>query len=334
MKATDLEHFSFASFSGVQAEKVRVAAFCLLFLAMIFLPVSAGFGLLAGIGFSVLLGNPFPEASHLWAQRFLRWSVVGLGAGIQLSVLWKLGIQGSALTVISVGFTLALGLWLGHRSSLSHELSLLLAAGTAICGGSAIAALGSVMNPRRENLSAALATVFLLNAIALFAFPPLGRFLQFDQQQFGLWSALAIHDTSSVVGAGLQYGKEALEVATTVKLTRALWILPLAVGVSLMRPKGDGQSGGRQVPVPFFILGFLGIAAFFSFFPGLTALSHGINVGAHHLLTGAIFLIGACLSRKALRETGPRPLMVGLGLWLVVAVVSAVAINLGWIGLH
>ena len=315
-----------------RGEIVRVVVFGCLFIAAIVLPMSPGFGLLLGIGFSIMVGNPFPERSSVWAQRILGWSVVGLGAGIQIGVILKLGMQSAGLTILSVGLTLAIGIWIGRISSLSKEISVLLAAGTAICGASAIAALGAVMKPKREDLSAAMAAIFLLNAVALFIFPAIGQFLQFDQQQFGLWAALAIHDTSSVVGAGMEYGEEALEVATTVKLIRVLWILPLTIGVSLAFQKEDAAKE-RKLPIPFFVFGFLGVATFFTLFPGLSVVASGVKTGAYSLLTGAIFLVGTCLSKSALREIGFRPLLVSFGLWVIVAVVSAVALKFGWIGL-
>lgn len=306
--------------------------------ACLALPVSPAAGLLAGVVIALVFGNPV----HGWTSRgagvLLKIAIVTLGAGMNLGVVWRTGADGFGYTLAGLILTLSLGLWLGRRAGLSRDLSLLLATGTAICGGSAIAAMSGAIRPRAHDATVALAVVFLLNAVALFAFPPVGRALGFSPEQFGLWAALAIHDTSSVAGAAAAYGGTALSVAVTVKLARALWIVPVTAGASLWKGQtGEGNNRGfraRCLVPPGFILGYLAMAALFTWMP-FDGLSRALPVFggiAHRGMTAALFLIGAGLSRDALRQTGLRPLGVAAALWVVVSIVSAAGLRMGWIG--
>jgi len=196
---------------------------------------SPSLALATGILFALTLGNPIPSASSKASKVLLQWSVVGLGFGMNLPSVWEAGKMGFGFTVVTVFGVLFLGIWIGRLLRIESQISILVSAGTSICGGSAIAAVGAVLEADAAAMSIALCTVFILNAVALFVFPPLGHFFGMDQNQFGLWSAVAIHDTSSVVGAAAKYGMQALSVATTVKLVRTLWIVPIALVLSLMK---------------------------------------------------------------------------------------------------
>jgi uncharacterized integral membrane protein (TIGR00698 family) len=226
------------------------------------------------------------------------------------------------------------GLLLGRFLKVDRDAGLLISVGTAICGGSAIAAAAPVLRARPHQVSVALATVFLLNGVALVLFPPIGHLAGLGQNAFGLWAALAIHDTSSVVGAGLAYGPRALAVATTVKLARALWIVPMTLALGYMvarRQKQTGEAAGESGPVkkPWFIGGFLLMAALVTWVPGLQRPGHFVALGAHHVLVLTLFLIGAGLSREALRTVGFRPFIQGLALWLIVASLGLGAVRMG-----
>jgi uncharacterized integral membrane protein (TIGR00698 family) len=278
--------------------------------------------LAAGLAFALTLGNPLAALSQRAAKALLQASVVGLGFGMNLATVWDAGRTGFAFTLATIAGTLLLGTLLGRLLRVESQTSLLVSSGTAICGGSAIAAVGGVIEASPESMSVALATVFILNSIALFVFPPLGHALGMTQRQFGLWAAIAIHDTSSVVGAAARYGDEALRLATTVKLARALWIFPLALGLAAQRRKP-----GAKVRFPWFILWFVVAAGVRTVFPqpvaAYDALRHAATLG----LTLTLFLIGAGLTRPALRAVGPRPLVQGVLLWLAISLASLVAVE-------
>jgi len=257
----------------------------------------------------------------------LAWSVVGLGAGMNLGTVLKAGSRGIVITFFSILATLALGLAAARFLKVRGKAGLLVSAGTAICGGSAIAALAPAIAAEEEDTGVALVTVFLLNAVALIIFPPIGHALGLGQHAFGLWSALAIHDTSSVVGAGLAYGPQALEVGTTVKLARALWIVPLTFAAAALT-KRDGKTPRRH---PWFILGFIAAAAVCTWVPGLQKAGRSISLLAHRGMSLALFGIGAGISLTGLKRVGPRPLVMGTMLWLVVLSASLLIIRLGWI---
>jgi len=301
--------------------------------------VSAAVALVAGAVIALTLGNPVHALTHRWTHRLLPLAVVGLGAEMNLGTVARVGLHGLGYTAISLTFVMAAGMLLGRLLKVDRDAGLLISIGTAICGGSAIAAAAPVLRARPHQVSVALATVFLLNGVALVLFPPIGHLAGLSQNAFGLWAALAIHDTSSVVGAGLAYGPRALAVATTVKLARALWIVPMTLGLGYwvaQRQKqagadGSGMAAEEAGPVkkPWFIGGFLLVAALVTWVPGLQHAGHLVAMGAHHVLVLTLFLIGAGLSREALRTVGFRPLIQGLVLWLIVASLGLGAVRIG-----
>jgi uncharacterized integral membrane protein (TIGR00698 family) len=278
--------------------------------------------LLAGIATALVARQPPAPVVKTWTPRALQAGVVALGAGMDLERVLRVGASGLGLTCVSLALTLGLAHLLGRRLGVERDTSLLLGVGTAICGGSAIASVGSVIRPRPHELSVSLAIVFLLNAAALLLFPPLGHALGMSQEAFGRWAALAIHDTSSVAGAGLAYGREALDVATTTKLARALWIAPVTVGVALVRARGSGE-GLRSVKWPWFIGLFLAVAALFSSVPALAPLASPVVAAGRGLLVLALYFVGLGLSRDALRQVGWRPLAQGVLTWAGVSAASA-----------
>ncbi|WP_281184551.1 YeiH family protein [Trichlorobacter lovleyi] len=299
--------------------------FWLLLLACCVPMVSAPMALTAGLVFGLVIGNPWKNSTSTWSRRLLQASVVGLGFGINLPMILQTGKDAFLYTAISISFTMLAGWLLGRLFKTPQRTSTLISFGTAICGGSAIAAMAPVIKAEGEETGVALATVFTLNSIALILFPPLGHLLGMGQQQFGLWSALAIHDTSSVVGAAAAYGGLALAIGTTVKLTRALWIMPSAL-LAAWFTKSEGKAS-----FPLFIIGFIAAAAIKTTLPQFEQLWHPLNSIARQSLVVTLFLIGSGLTRELLAKTGIKPLAQGITLWIVVSVTSAVAILLGWI---
>lgn len=281
----------------------------------------AWLALLGGIIVAIVADRPPADFVKRWTPRTLQAGVVALGAGMDLQRVLKVGAEGLGLTALSLAFTLALALALGRWLAVERDTSLLLGTGTAICGGSAIASVASVIKPQAHELSVSLAIVFLLNAFALVVFPPIGHAMNLSQESFGLWAAIAIHDTSSVVGAGLAYGERALDIATTTKLARALWIVPVTVGVSLWRSHESG-SGLRSIKWPWFIAAFVALAALFSAVPALEPLRSPIVTVGRRLLVLALFFVGLGLSRTAMRQVGWRPMAQGLLTWLGVTIAA------------
>lgn len=281
--------------------------------------------LFLGLAYALLIGQGYPSFNKTMSKKFLQYSVVGLGFGMNLYESLASGREGMLFTVVSVAGTLLIGMLIGRRLlKVDKETSYLISSGTAICGGSAIAAVGPVIKAKPENMSVALAVVFVLNAIALFVFPTIGHWLGLTQQEFGTWAAIAIHDTSSVVGAGAAYGEEALKVATTIKLTRALWIIPLALVTSFIFKNKD-----RKITVPWFILYFI-IAILLNTFvlDACPAVGSAVSGVARKCLTLTMFFIGASLSTDVLRAVGIRPLIQGVLLWAVISIGSLLYIIL------
>jgi len=293
--------------------------------------LSSPVALVCGVALGVLVGNPFISRTRSLTSHLLALSVVGLGAGMDLRVVGRVGLHGIGYTVVGITVALGIGLLLGRALRTERDTSILLSAGTAICGGSAIAAVAPVLRAEQHQVSVALGVVFLLNALALLLFPPLGHLLGLSQVQFGLWSALAIHDTSSVVGATLQYGRQALEVGTTVKLARALWIVPLTVAVGAVVARGARGRSGNPPKRPWFILGFLAAAALATYVPALHSASVVVSELARRTLVATLFLIGANLTLATLRTVGVRPLVQGVFLWAVVGTVTLGGILASWI---
>ncbi len=295
--------------------------------------VSSGVALLAGVGVALTLGNPWPARSRALAHTMLTWSVVGLGAGMNLAVVGRVGLHGLGYTALGITTALLLGTLLGRLLRTARDTSLLVTVGTAICGGSAIAAVAPAIHAKDHDVSMALVTVFLLNAIALLVFPPIGHHLHLGQDAFGLWCALAIHDTSSVVGAAAHYGPRALEVATAAKLARALWIVPVTFAIAMHRARtAPPETAATTRPaMPWFIAGFLAVAALVTFVPALRGAGQLVSAGAHRLLAVTLFLMGLGLSRQALRALGVRPLVQAVVLWFVLAGTTLAAIVYGFI---
>lgn len=261
-----------------------------------------------GIAISLFFGNPRPELARKWAHRLLQASVIGLGAGMDLPVVARVGLHGLGYTALTIGAALGLGYGLTRLLRVRKDTGTLISVGTAICGGSAIAAVAPAIGAADEDTGVALAAVFALNAVALFAFPLVGHAVGLTEDQFGLWSALAIHDTSSVVGAAAKYGDHALAVATAAKLARALWIVPVTLAIA------------RRAKPPWFILGFVAAAALAPLCPPAAA---AISRSAHGLLLLTLFLVGLGLSREALRL---RPLVMAVLLWAALAGTTLLAI--------
>jgi len=295
------------------SQKIRRATFVGLFLLTALPMVSAPVALAAGFSFSFFIGNPLPDQTSRAGKGLLKLSVIGLGFGINFSEVIEVGTSSLMLTLISITAIIGLGEILGRAMQVPSNTRTLVSFGTAICGGSAIAALAPVIKAKDQEIAVSLATVFTLNAVALILFPPLGQLLNLSQQQFGLWAALAIHDTSSVVGAAASYGAAALAIGTTVKLTRALWIAPCTLATSILL-KSKERPG-----IPLFIIGFIAAAFIGSGLPAFDPLWHTLHVIAKQVLVMTLFLIGAGLTRKVLAQVGLKPLLLGILLWVVVS---------------
>jgi uncharacterized integral membrane protein (TIGR00698 family) len=289
------------------------------------------FALAAGLVFGLTTVHHFHVESRQLSKFLLQAAVVCLGFGMNLREVVHAGRSGFLYTAISITFALGLGVLLGKMLQVGKTQSLLISVGTAICGGSAIAAMGPVVQASEEEMAVSLGTVFVLNSVALLLFPFIGWRMHLSQAQFGLWAALAIHDTSSVVGAGAKFGATALAVGTTVKLARALWIVPLAVATAMLK------KSRAKIHWPWFILYFCVAAVLASYVPHFVPQSVGVFAALNKLgraaLTVVLFLIGTGITRSTLREVGVRPLVQGVTLWLVVASLSLWAIYAGWIAL-
>ena len=287
--------------------------------------VSSPVALVAGFSFSFIFGNPLPQLTARVSKTLLKLSVVGLGFGVNFIEVIEVGKNSILLTLVSISATIGLGLLLGRALRLPKNTSTLLSFGTAICGGSAIAAMAPVIKADDDEIAVSLATVFALNAVALVIFPPLGALLQLDQHQFGLWAALAIHDTSSVVGASAAFGAVALSIGTTAKLTRALWIAPFALAAGFLC-KSKERTG-----FPLFILGFIAAAFVNSWLTNFQPLWDVLYAISKQTLVMTLFLIGAGLTRQVLRQVGVKPLLLGLVLWMIVSVATLTLIIGGYI---
>ena len=272
--------------------------------------------LFLGLVFALTCGQAYPTFNKNVSKKLLQYSVIGLGFGMNLHASLASGKEGMLFTIVSVFGTLLIGMFIGCKLlKINRNTAYLISSGTAICGGSAIAAVGPIIKAKDSDMSMALATIFILNAIALFLFPALGHWLGMTQQEFGTWAAIAIHDTSSVVGAGAAYGEEALQVATTIKLTRALWIIPLALLTAVIF-----RSEGKKISIPWFILFFI-VAMLLNTYvltdiPQVGQFIYGI---ARKGLVITMFFIGASLSIDTIKSVGIRPLLQGILLWLVIS---------------
>jgi uncharacterized integral membrane protein (TIGR00698 family) len=289
--------------------------------------VSPPFALLGGLIYGLTVMHPFPGESKALSKFLLQASVVALGFGMNLHEVLQAGRSGFVYTALSITAAMLLGLGLGYVISVSQKASFLISAGTAICGGSAIAAVGPIAQANEEEMAVSLGAVFILNSVALLIFPLIGLALHMSQTQFGLWSALAIHDTSSVVGATAKYGPTALAVGTTIKLARALWIVPLSVLTAV------ALKSKARIQWPWFILFFCFAALLNTLLPSFNAVFGAFNHLGKIGLTVTLFLIGASLNRETLRRVGVRPLLQGLTLWIIVGSSTLALILMNWIHL-
>ena len=276
--------------------------------------ISPPIALLMGLVIAQFIGHPYLHLNHRATHILLQVSVVGLGFGMNVTSALKAGREGLLFTVVSITGTLCVGYLFGKFLKIEKKTSYLISAGTAVCGGSAIAAISPVIKAEEKQISVALGTVYILNSVALVLFPVIGHALQLSQTQFGLWSALAIHDTSSVVGAASKYGTRALEVATTVKLARALWIIPLAfLSTFIFKNKNS------RVRIPYFIGVFVLAMIAHTYLPFVQADGHYVVSIARSGLTLTLFLIGCGLSKKTLQSVGIKPFIQGIGLWVLIS---------------
>ena len=301
--------------------KLQVFLFVILIIVCISGYVSPPIALLLGLVVANTSGHPFIEYNRKATSLLLQFAVVGLGFGMNVNDALTAGKEGFFFTVASILSTLILGYFIGKWFAIDKKTAHLISCGTAICGGSAIAAIAPVINADQKQTSVALGVIFILNSIALFLFPVIGHALNLSQHEFGLWCAIAIHDTSSVVGAANRYGVEALQVATTVKLARALWIIPVAlVTASLFKNKSS------KIKVPYFIGLFIVAMLLNSYLPGITAVNTSIVAIAKVGLTVTLFLIGAGLHYKTLKSVGIKPLLQGVLLWVFIGVAALLSI--------
>lgn len=297
----------------------------IVFIALILLPIdklgipqiNAPIALLAGLIFAFSFKNPCPKFNKKTSKYLLQVAVVCLGFNMNLHESLKSGSEGMMFTVVSVIGVMILGILIGYWFHLNRKTAYLISSGTAICGGSAIAAVGPVLKANENEMAVSLGVIFILNAIALFIFPPIGRMLEMSQEQFGTWAAIAIHDTSSVVGAGEQYGEVALQMATLIKLTRALWIIPLAlVTMFIFREKGS------KVSIPWFIFIFILAMVVNTYVPLPDWFVNTMVWIARRGMVVTLFLIGASLSLATVRQVGIKPLLLAISLWVIISLTS------------
>lgn len=283
--------------------------------------VSSPIALVGGFLFSYFLGNPFLSLNGKAVSWLLKIAVVGLGFGMNLMETLNAGKDGFILTIFSIFATLVVGFYVGKLLKMNRKTTHLISSGTAICGGSAIAAVSPVIGATEKDISISLGVIFLLNSVALIIFPSIGHLLELTQHQFGLWSAIAIHDTSSVVGAAYTFGDEALKVATTVKLARALWIIPISL-LSVFLFKGKGEN----VKIPYFIFLFILAIVINTYLPIPEMLAASITGISKSLLVLTLFLIGAGLSIDKIKSAGWKPMILGVFLWIFISITSLFAI--------
>jgi uncharacterized integral membrane protein (TIGR00698 family) len=279
--------------------------------------VDTSFALLTGIILAQTVQHPFPKSSKTLTHILLQVSVVGLGFGMNAWQALEVGKQGLLFTVFSIISTISLGLFIGKRMKVENNTSYLISTGTAVCGGSAIAAISSIIKPNEKQISTALGTVFVLNSIALFLFPWIGRLLHLSQHQFGVWAAIAIHDTSSVVGAASKYGSEALQIATTIKLERALWIIPISI-ITAFIFKNDS----KKVKIPYFIFLFILATLINTFIPAIHPEASFIVMLSKMGLKITLFLIGSGLTKDLMATVGVKPFLQGILLWAFISILS------------
>lgn len=304
-----------------QAKLLQKILFFVLLIFCVTPFVEPPLALILGFVVSFFIGHPYIKHNSFAAKYLLQFSVVGLGFGMNLTEAIKVGKEGLIFTVASIFFTLIVGLIIGRYLKINKSTSTLISGGTAICGGSAIAALAPVINAKDEDISVAMACIFILNALALLIFPVIGHQLNMSQDQFGLWSAIAIHDTSSVIGSAQKYGEEALKIATTVKLERALWIIPVSILFSVLN-----KGSVKKIKIPYFILGFIGAILLAYYFPQIRPFGEIMVFTAKKALNITLFLIASGLSISSIKKVGVKPLVQGVLLWIFISVGSLLVI--------
>jgi uncharacterized integral membrane protein (TIGR00698 family) len=322
-----------AAAAGASSRKATWAALALVAAVLFCLTpyASPGIALGAGLFLAITLGNPYPQLTKRISKPLLQVSVVLLGFGMNLSAMLASARQGFAIALTTIAVTFLLGLVLRRLLALGRSTALLVSAGTAICGGSAIATVALSIGAAEAEISIAMGTVFLLNAVALYLFPFLGHAMHLSQTQFGTWSGIAIHDVSSVVGAASAYGTEALQTATIVKLSRTLWIIPVALIAGWATRASAGSSDETQakkrLPIPWFIALFVLASVIGTYFSPLSEAIPVLQFLARLGMTLTLLFIGLSLSRDSLKKVGVRPILLGLALWLVISVVSLAALR-------
>ncbi len=300
--------------------------FYILLLGLCLTPfVGAGSALILGAAFAIILGNPFAELSQTASKWMLKAAVVGLGFAVDFNQVIEVGRSSLVLTIVSITAIIGLGEILTQVFKLNRNTGVLISFGTAICGGSAIAAMAPVIKAKDHEVAVALGVVFLLNGAGLLLFPTIGHYFNLSQEQFGMWAALAIHDTSSVVGASATYGAVALSIATTVKLTRAMWIIPYTTLAGVFWRSEEKAS------IPLFIIGFLAAALINTYLPDYSSIWSLLNNAARQLLVMTLFLIGSGLSISVLKKAGIKPFLMAILLWIVVSSVILILILDGFI---
>ncbi|MGB5788226.1 MAG: putative sulfate exporter family transporter [Pseudoalteromonas nigrifaciens] len=286
----------------------------LILLALCITPfIGAGSALVIGAAFAMTLGNPFAELSQKASKWMLKAAVVGLGFAVDFNQVIEVGSSSLVLTIVSITAIIGLGEILTQVFKLNRNTGVLISFGTAICGGSAIAAMAPVIKAKDHEVAVALGVVFMLNGVGLLLFPAIGHYFNLTEQQFGMWAALAIHDTSSVVGASATYGAVALSIATTVKLTRAMWIIPYTALAGVFLRSDEKAS------IPLFIVGFVLAALINTYLPQFSPVWSVINIVAKQLLIVTLFLIGSGLSLAILKQAGLKPFIMAILLWIVVS---------------
>ena len=278
---------------------------------------SASIALFLGLLIGLIFGNPFPKQTKVVTKYLLQVSIIGLGFGMNFTSVMEAGRDGFVFTLLTISFAMGIGYMLGSFFKVERVISHLISCGTAICGGSAIAAVSQALRADDNQISVSIGTVFILNALALFIFPPIGEYFHLNEQQFGIWSAIAIHDTSSVVGAASRYGNDALMIATTVKLARALWIIPLVVLTSFIF-----KSKNSPWSFPWFVLLFIAASLVNSYMRIPQKVSVEIVTLAKMGFSITLFLIGSGISIASLKKVGPRPMLQGVTLWIIILSIS------------
>ena len=295
--------------------------FVLLCLACLLPVVNPPIALAAGIVFAQFFQNPFQQKTQTSINWLLKLSVIGLGFGMNIDKALAAGKAGFLFTIISISLTIGLGILIGKIFKIDQKIAKLISSGTAICGGSAIAAISPIIKADAKQISIAIGSVFLLNSLALFLFPVLGHYFNMSQHQFGIWSAIAIHDTSSVVGAAQVYGNEALEIATTVKLARALWILPVSVLFAL-----SSHTELKKIKIPYFIGLFILAIIANTYIPNIEFVAPGIVSVSKMGLTLVLFLIGSTLNYKSFIQVGIKPVILAVFIWIFISIVSLIGV--------